>query len=295
MEKGQMRVEANISMGKDGVLGTKVEIKNLNSFNAMERAVRYEIERQTALLQSGGIVEQQTLGWDEKKQATFPQRSKEGSADYRYFPDPDLPSLRLSELEGFDAESLRASLPELPGQRRERYQASGIKSEDAELYVRDVRFGDFMDRVSQGLAQEAIVLASNYLSNDVVKMVRDIESRDSIPLKEMPFSVESYRTLIALIADKKLSSKAAKEVLAALPTGIDPDAFAREHGLLQERDPKATEAAVTKVIAENASVVEDYRAGKGAALEFLLGRAMKELRGAADPLEIREALKKQLG
>jgi aspartyl-tRNA(Asn)/glutamyl-tRNA(Gln) amidotransferase subunit B len=295
MEKGQMRVEANVSMGTEGKLGTKVEIKNLNSFNAMERAVRYEIERQRTLLEKGEAVVQQTLGWDEKKQATFPQRSKEGSADYRYFPDPDLPSLKLSELEGFDKESLRKTLPELPSERRARYIAAGIKTEDAELYVRDTRFGDFFDGVSAGLALEAARIASNYLANDVVKIVRDIETRDSVLLDAMPFSADSYRSLVAMIASKKISSKAAKEILTAVSAGEEPEAYAAEHGLLQQSDPALIETAIAGVLAANEAVVADYRAGKAAALEFLLGRAMKDLRGAADPTEVREMLKRKLG
>jgi aspartyl-tRNA(Asn)/glutamyl-tRNA(Gln) amidotransferase subunit B len=295
MEKGQMRVEANISVGKEGKLGTKVEVKNLNSFNAMERAVRYEIERQTALLERGEAVIQQTLGWDEKKQATFAQRSKEGSADYRYFPDPDLPSLTLSELEGFNTESIRQTLPELPSERRVRYLANGVKAEDAELFVRDIRFGDFFDAVSAGLAPEAARIASNYLANDVVKMVRDIETRDSALLTTLPFSTNSYGALIAMIAAKKISSKAAKEILNAMAAGEEPEAYAAKHGLLQQKDPALIESAIASVLAANEPVVADYRAGKAAALEFLLGRAMKELRGAADPTEVRKALKRKLG
>jgi aspartyl-tRNA(Asn)/glutamyl-tRNA(Gln) amidotransferase subunit B len=295
MEKGQMRVEANVSVGPEGKLGTKVEIKNLNSFNAMERAVRYEIERQTALLEKGETVAQQTLGWDEKRQATFAQRSKEGSADYRYFPDPDLPSLKLSELEGYDAESLRSELPELPSQRRERYLKAGVQAEDAELYVRDVRFGDFFDAVSEGLSPEAARIASNYLANDVVKLIRDIETRDSVLLDKMPFSSDAYRALIGMVAAKKVSSKAAKELLLAAAKGEDPEAYASAHGLLQQKDPQAIERAISGVLSEHETVAADYRAGKAAALEFLLGRAMKELRGAADPMQVREALKKKLG
>src|SRR3989344_5067201 len=129
MEKGQMRVEANISIAPAGERGTKVEIKNLNSFRAMERAVEYEIKRQTAALEKGEPVVQETRGWDEGKQATFPQRIKEGSADYRYFPDPDLPSLKLSELPELSTASLSATMPELPWARRARYLGLGIKSE----------------------------------------------------------------------------------------------------------------------------------------------------------------------
>jgi aspartyl-tRNA(Asn)/glutamyl-tRNA(Gln) amidotransferase subunit B len=295
MEKGQMRVEANVSVGTEGQLGTKVEIKNLNSFNAMERAVRYEIDRQVALLERGGAVLQETLGWDEKKQATFAQRTKEGSADYRYFPDPDLPSLRLSELDGFDAPSLRRELPELPSERRARYVALGIKEADAELYVRDVRFGAFLDLVSKDMGTEVVSIASNYLANDVVKIVRDIELRDSVLLDKIPLNPEYYRTLISMIASNRVSSKAAKEILLAIAKGEEPETYAKEHSLEKSNDPAALRAAVMAVISQNEGVAADYRSGKQAALEFLLGKVMKELRGSADPQSAREMLKECLG
>src|SRR3990167_7330169 len=171
MEKGEMRVEANISISKDDTLGTKVEIKNLNSFRAMDRAVAYEIKRQEKLLEGGGTVVQQTLGWDEGKQATFPQRIKEGSADYRYFPDPDLPSLLLSEIAEFGKEKLVSEIPEMPSQRRQRYLSLGIKSEDAGLYVRERKLGAFFDEVTALLGSgdsKGILLASNYIANDLV-------------------------------------------------------------------------------------------------------------------------------
>lgn len=300
MEKGEMRVEANVSVAKktygDGQkLGTKVEIKNLNSFNAMERAIRYEIERQSALLEQGGEVRQETLGWDERKQATFAQRTKEGSADYRYFPDPDLPSLRLSEIAGFDEKSLRASLPELPAVRRARYQRMGVKPDDAALFVRDERYGRLFDDVITGLPAEWIVLASNYLANDIVKLVRDIEDRESKTLDEMPISAEYFRELLALVADKKVSSRGAKDILALVAAGKgSPGNIASEQGLVRVESGEALENVVDEVIAANPLVAGDVRAGKAPALEFLLGQCMKVLRGAADPVALRALLTERL-
>ncbi len=213
MEKGEMRVEANISVGKDGVRGTKVEVKNLNSFNAMERAVRYELKRQEELLERGEAVAQETRGWDENKQATFAQRTKEGSADYRYFPDPDLPSLRLSELKGFDADSLRATQPELPSERRNRYQAAGVKADDAELYVRETVFGDFFDAVSEGMTQATVLLASNYIANDLVNLRRDTKNRDTDSQPVIPISVQNFSEIIAMLEAKEISSRSAKDLL----------------------------------------------------------------------------------
>src|SRR3989344_2084046 len=198
MEKGQMRVEANVSVGRAQstgtraqILGTKVEIKNLNSFRAMERAIEYEIRRQTEFLERGENVVQETRGWDEGKQSTFPQRIKEGSADYRYFPDPDLPSLMLSEIPEYQGDALMASMPELPWQRRARYLGLGIKSEDAQLYVQESALGSFFEEVIAlpGGDKARILLASNYIANDLVAIIsssakatkdkRDIEKRDT--------------------------------------------------------------------------------------------------------------------
>lgn len=295
MEKGEMRVEANVSLGKDGKRGTKVEIKNLNSFNAMERAVRYELKRQEELLASGGQVLQETRGWDETKQQTFAQRTKEGSADYRYFPDPDLPSLRLSEIPSLAHETLRATLPELPQERRERYKALGVKPEDADMYVRDLRLAEIMDEMAKDLQPDLLVLASNYIANDLVKIIRDIETRDSKTLEKSPISAAYLKKLVALVGSKKISSRSAKDILLRSVTeGKDPEQIAQEENLMQTSDTSQLETVVQGVLDANPSVVADYKAGKGAALEFLLGQCMKQLRGAADPATLRALLSEKL-
>lgn len=291
MEKGEMRVEANVSVGRDGVRGTKVEIKNLNSFRAMERAVAYELKRQEAMLENGESVLQETRGWDESKQATFPQRIKEGSADYRYFPDPDLPSLRLSEIPGYGAEDLKAGMPELPEEKRVRYAALGIKQDDAELYIRDFRLGAFFDTASAGLPRESVLIASNYIANDLVKILRDVDTRDTETSHEISLKPEEFKKLVDLIASKKVSSRAAKDILAlCVAEGGDPESIAREKGLLQSTDTGAIGEVVERIIADNPSVVADYKAGKSSALEYLLGQSMKALRGAADPAVLRSLL-----
>lgn len=296
MEKGELRVEANVSVAKPGERSSVyVEIKNLNSFNAMERAVRHEIKRQVALLESGGEVAKQTLGWDENKQATFPQRTKEGSADYRYFPDPDLPSLRLSEMPGMSESDLRAALPELPWERRERYEQAGVKPEDADSFVKDARIGMFFEEVIAGMSGEHVIIAANYIANDLVKILRDIETRDSISSAAVPISASEFRELVRLIAGGSLSSRAAKDILSIMVAeGGAPEDIARKHDLLKKTDTGALEAAVAKVIDANESVANDYRTGKIAALEYLLGQCMKELRGAGDPVALRELIKQKL-
>jgi len=298
MEKGEMRVEANVSVAKKGERSAAyVEIKNLNSFRTMERAVAYEIERQKKLLESGGTLRKETLGWDENKQQTFAQRTKEGSADYRYFPDPDLPSLRLSELPEYAIETLKMGLPELPAHRRARYAAMGVKSEDAELYVRESSLGSFFDSVQALIGNDAekIRLASNYIANDLVKLIRDIEDRDTEIRAEIGISAHNFNTIINMLAEKKISSRSGKDLLAAsLGTNADPEVMAKEQGLFQDSDAGKLAGIIDEVIAANAAVAADYRAGKEAALEFLVGQGMKKLRGAADPSALRESFKQKL-
>ncbi len=305
MEKGEMRVEANISISKDGTLGTKVEVKNLNSFRTMEKAVEYEIKRQEQVLESGGTVLQETRGWDEAKQATFSQRVKEGSADYRYFPDPDLPSLMLSEIPAYDATVLAQGLPELPAARRARYTALGISTEDTEAYIRDRALGAFFDVVSDGYDAESAKLASNYIANDLVKILKDSKNEDLMnrdtgiretELQDIsPISAEYFRKLMDLVKAKKVSSRAAKDLLAMVVSeGKDPEVLAEQHDLIQKTDAGALEGTVQAVIDQNPTVVADFKAGKAAALEFLLGQCMKQLRGAGDPQVLRDLLQQKM-
>ncbi|MCE9541110.1 Asp-tRNA(Asn)/Glu-tRNA(Gln) amidotransferase subunit GatB [Candidatus Kaiserbacteria bacterium] len=299
MEKGEMRVEANVSVRRadspTGELGTKVEIKNLNSFRAMERAVEYELKRQEELLERGESVVQETRGWDEGKQVTFPQRVKEGSADYRYFPDPDLPSLKLSEIDAYAASNLRQDMPELPWERRSRYLSLGINVEDAEAYIRDTVLGDFFDAVSEGTDAESARLASNYISNDLVNLIRDTDARDTETKAEMPVSVDNFKKIMDMIRAKKISSRAAKDLLAMTAAdGSDPEALASAHDLIQKDDIKQLEDVVETVLEQNPGVVSDFKAGKAAALEFLLGQCMKALRGAGDPNVLRQLLQSKM-
>lgn len=307
MEKGEMRVEANVSVAPEGERSVAyVEIKNLNSFRTMEKAVEYEIERQIALLESGGAIRKETRGWDEAKQATFSQRLKEGSADYRYFPDPDLPSLKLSEIPSFSNEALTREMPELPSARRARYRGMGVSAEDAESYVRNPALGSFFDNASEGYDAAAVKLASNYIANDLVQIMRkravgSEDSRDSaFPetkiLEIVPISPEAFRKIMDMLRDKKLSSRAAKDLLAMIvESGGEPQSLAEQHGLIQESDAAALASTVEAVIEAHPIVAADFRAGKAAALEFLLGQCMKALRGSGDPARLRSLLIEKLG
>lgn len=298
MEKGEMRVEANVSVAPKGKLGTKVEIKNLNSFRAMERAVEYEIKRQSALLKKGEPVIQETRGWDEGKQATFPQRIKEGSADYRYFPDPDLPSLKLSEVPGLDAETLKRQMPELPQERRERYLSLGLKAEDADSFVKDERFGRFFEAVMKEFAGEVghIKTAANYIANDLVAHIRDIEERGTEIIAEIPISARNFKQIVTLTTGGKLSSRAAKDLLAECITdpSKDPLKLAEEKGLLRDVSSAELESIVAALLAAHSGVVADYKAGKAEALQFLVGQAMKATKGAGNPSLLRELILKKL-
>ena len=320
MEKGQMRVEANVSVAKvveetplrsggeeSPRLGTKVEIKNLNSFRAMERAVEYEIRRQTELLERGEDVTQETRGWDEGKQATFPQRVKEGSADYRYFPDPDLPSLKLSEIPEYQGDALMASMPELPWQRRARYLGLGIKSEDAQLYVQESALGSFFEEVIAlpGGDKARILLASNYIANDLVAIIsssakatkdkRDIEKRDTGYQSKITISAQDFKKIIDMVADKRISSRTAKDLLVeTAKSGRNPEEVAEIGNLYQVSAGGDFEAVVMDVISKNPTVVTDFKSGKQAALEYLVGQCMKALKGAGDPMSLRELLKQKM-
>lgn len=289
MEKGEMRVEANISVSRDAKLGTKVEVKNLNSFKAVERAIEFETKRHIALLEKGERVIQETRGWDENKQHTFSQRLKEESHDYRYFPDPDLPKLRLSQLSEFAPETIAASLPELPWEKRERLIKTGVKAEDAVVLIADSTFGEFFD--SEILAatkdREAVRVAANYLLSDV----RGADSEHA--LKNLRGGV--FMELIALIVKGELSSRGAKDVLVVLiQEGGDARRIAEERGLLQVHDIEALRAYARQAIENNPSVALDLKNGKESALQFLIGQGMKLSKGSANPQELSTLIQEEI-
>ncbi len=287
LEKGEMRIEANISVSPDDSLGTKVEVKNLNSFRSVERAIAYEVGRQTGLIERGEKVLQETRGWNEGKQETFHQRFKEGSADYRYFPEPDLPKLYLSHIPEFSQGALRASLPELPWQRRSRYtEAYGMKAPDAQYLSATPERAAFFDRVAEALTntKERVVLAVNYIVSDLAGLFakREREAFDTLdPLM--------FAKLIELIAEQKLSSRGAKDTLFVMvDEGGDPEEIAVDRGFIQNSDPEALRAIIQAVLADETVAVEEYKAGKITALQYLIGKAMKGSKGSGNP----EALEK---
>jgi aspartyl-tRNA(Asn)/glutamyl-tRNA(Gln) amidotransferase subunit B len=288
MEKGQMRVEANISVSKDAALGTKVEVKNLNSFKAVERAIEYEIARQIELLESGGKVVQETRGWDENKAETFSQRLKEESHDYRYFPDPDIPKFRLSRIAEFSLENLFKSMPELPWQRRARYLGLGLKDEDANTLVDNPNYAAFFDTEIASADPDTLKLAANYLMTDVRGGNGGAEELERL-------SKGAFLSLISLVRGGKLSSRGAKEVLAVLmKDGGDPEGIATAQGLMQMQDMDAIARLADEIISENQAVAEQVRSGKGEAMKFLLGQGMKKSKGSANPAELERILREKL-
>jgi aspartyl-tRNA(Asn)/glutamyl-tRNA(Gln) amidotransferase subunit B len=292
LEKGEMRIEVNISISKDDSFGTKVEVKNLNSFRSVERAIAFEIDRQTVLLDAGEVVRQETRGWDENTQKTFSQRAKEGSADYRYFPEPDIPKMSLSETPDLSADAIAASLPELPWGRRERYAKLGLKGESIASLTNVPERSAFFDQLLSHLDSdpELIAIAANYLLTDVggwyAKNAK--EEYEGLDAKE-------FASLTKLISSGDLSSRGAKDTLALLlAEGGQAEEIARREGLMQISDESQLSEAVQKVLAEHQSVADEFKAGKESSLQFLLGMAIKETRGAGNPQTLRKLLLESL-
>lgn len=292
MEKGEMRVELNISISPSKEkFGTKVEVKNINSFRAVERAAKYEIARMTDLYESGreNEIVQETRGWDETKQSTFSQRSKENSEDYRYFPDPDLPKMYLHEM--FDLNKIKESLPELPEQKRVRFANDfGIKAEDIEVYINDKILADYFEGVVSKIGEnkESYKTVSNLITSDFIGLKKGNEE------VKLP-SLENFAELASLFTEGKISSRAAKDILGMIVLNDEsPVSIAEKNGMFQSNDTGPIEEIAKKLIEENRSVVEDYKNGKENALMFFVGRIMKESKGSANPSIVKEVLIKLL-
>lgn len=291
MEKGQMRVEANISLD----MGTKVEIKNLNSFKAVERAIDYEIKRQQELLESNEKVIHETRGWNEKKQKTFSQRTKETSDDYRYFPEPDLPPLETSKK---DIEKIKAEIPELPQARRVRFKKEYKISDDSiETLTVYKNLGDFFEATVSELKawleagkintdiDKLIKLSANYIITEFPKLIKD----------EIKITSENFAELIYLIFTGEISSSGAQDVLKEMfRTGGDPSQIIEKKNLKQVSSKEELESIAIKVIKNNPQPVKDYKKGKDTAIQFLIGQVMRETKGSANPKIAGEILKKKL-
>lgn len=292
MEKGEMRVEANVSVSpdKDKMWTQYVEVKNLNSFKSVERAIKYEAARMTALWEEGKENEiiKETRGFDESKQKTFSQRSKENSEDYRYFPDPDLPKLKLHE--AFDLEKMKVELPELPVAKRARYKNDfGIKDEDIEVYINDTKLSVWFEDVAKILKDASVIkIASNYITSDYIGL-KKTNSEVKLP------SAENFAELISLVGGDKLSSRSAKDILAMIVLSDEsPLKIATEKNLIQSNDEGALREIVQKIINENPEPVASYKSGKENAIMSLVGKIIKETKGSANPQIVIKLLKEML-
>jgi aspartyl-tRNA(Asn)/glutamyl-tRNA(Gln) amidotransferase subunit B len=278
LEEGSIRFDANVSVRPMGesTLGTKVEIKNMNSFRSLERAVDFEIERQIGLLESGGEVIQETRHWDEEAGVTHSMRTKEGSSDYRYFTEPDLVPMHMDREW---VERVRATLPELPAERRARYVEIGLDSDQAGILsdsvpaLRDI----FEAAIAAGAPPRP---AANWLIGEVTGWLRRVDPDPVV----VPLTGPQLAELVAMVEEGIVSSSAAKEVLEGVLAGEgDPREVAVTRDLIQISDSSALEAAVDEVIAANPDALASYRAGETKVLGFLVGQVMKATQGRADP------------
>jgi len=292
MEKGEMRLEANISIQRSDLnsqglpLGIKVEVKNLNSFRAAERAIEYEIKRQAEILEEGEKVIQETRGWDEKNQVTFSQRSKEDSHDYRYFPDPDLPKLKLSEIEDFKEETLRNEIKETPKDKRARMKKDyDIKESDINFYISNVELGDLFEEAASNLDKKDFQLLSNYVVSDIASLATDASK----------IKGEQIAEVIKMIVSGDLSSRGAKDTIQVLvKEGGDPREIAKKAGFIQQNNKEELMLVVQNIITQNSEIVEAYKGGKLSAIQFLVGQGMKATKGSANPETLKELILKAI-
>ena len=304
MEKGHMRCEVNLSLhqvGEEKLSGTKVEVKNINSFKFVEKAIAYEIERQAELLEKGEKVVQETRGWDANRNATVSQRKKESAHDYRYFPEPDIPPFKFTAK---DVETLRHKLPELPDQKVKRFKEEYGLADDAILVLTtDPELAAYFEKVVSEIEEKiagkefalsrekALALSANYMVGELRKHLMT-NGEEVADLKITP---ENYAELIALVGTGKISSSGAQTVLQEMyQTGGDPSQIIEAKNLLQMSDAGELEKIVAEVLAKNEKSVMDYKAGKENALKFLIGQVMSATRGKANPQVAEELLRKKL-
>ena len=296
MEEGSLRCDANISVRQRGEqkLGVKTEIKNMNSFRSVERALAYEAQRQIDLLRAGQTISQETRGWVETKGITVPQRSKEQAHDYRYFPEPDLPPLLIDPAW---VEELRALLPELPDARRARYMRDyGLSAQDANVLTEDKALGDYFEQVVAASPttdpNARAKAASNLVLNDVARLLK----AHAIAVQDNPLTPDAAANLLDLLDANRITGKQAKEIgEEAFMTGKMPESIVKEKGIQPPiSDEGQLERIIEEVISNNPKAANDYRAGKVNALQALIGQVMKQTRGQAKADSVRNLLMKKL-
>ena len=293
MEEGSFRCDANVSVRPRGTeaLGTKAEVKNMNSFRAVEKAIEHEIERQIDLLRHGERVVQETRLWDPDREETRSMRSKESAHDYRYFPDPDLLPLEVSREW---VETVRAAMPELPDARRARFVAEhGLPPYDAEVLTARKDIADYFETAVRVHANPKAL--SNWVMGDVLRIVRERKLDEALVIRDWPVSPAHLAAMVQLIDDDTISGKIAKTVFEQMvATGLAPDAIVADQGLSQVSDSGAIDAAIAAVLDANADKVAEYRAGKDKLFGFFVGQVMKATQGKANPGKVNELLKQRL-
>lgn len=290
MEEGAFRCDANVSQRTlDGsVIGPKVEIKNMNSFRSVERALAFEVERQRKALRDGEALVQETRGWVEDQGITVSQRTKEFAHDYRYFPEPDLPPLVLDRAE---VDGIQSRMAELPTARRDRFiEQYGLNEREAELLTVEREVADFFEVTVDGDSDRARE-ASNWITGEIFALMRD----SGLELEDVKISPEQIRELIELVGEDTINNRTAKEVLVAVhETGKSPREIVEERGLAQVSDEAQLLAVVRSVVDEHPDAVTDYQNGKKAAIGFLIGQVMRQMRGTANPGVARSLLEQTL-
>ena len=278
MQEGSLRADVNVSVMKKGSkeFGTRTEMKNMSSFRSIVRAIEYEAQRQVDILESGGKIVQETLRWDDISGKTFSMRDKEDAQDYRYFPDPDLVAIKLSEKY---IENIKNSLPEMPESRRKRYlEEYNLSEKDAGIITSSKYLSDLFEKASEICGNYKAV--NNWIISDISRILNEKEMEPN----EIPFSAENLAELVTIIDKGIISSSIGKKVLVELfENPRDPVQIIDEKGWLQISDEGAIKAVVQKVIESNPQSVADYKAGKERAIGFLVGQAMKETKGKANP------------
>ncbi len=290
MQEGSFRCDANVSVRRQGEakLGTRCEIKNLNSFRFLQHAIEFEVRRQTELIEDGGTVAQETRLYDPDRGETRSMRSKEDAQDYRYFPDPDLPPLAIDEAW---IERIRAEMPELPEAKSTRYvDQDGLVPETAKQLVSSRAMADYYEHTVQ--AGVDTKLAANWIVGELSATLHKSE----LDIEQAPVGPEQYGALLKRVADGTISGKIAKEVFDAMWAGEgDADAIIAARGLKQISDAGAIEKIVAEVLAANTAIVAEYKAGKDKAFQSLVGKAMAASRGKANPAQVNAVLRKLLG
>ena len=293
MEEGSFRCDANVSLREAGdeELGVKVEIKNLNSFKAVEKALEYEIRRQGQALSEGGAVVQETRLWDPDAEVTRSMRSKEHAHDYRYFPDPDLLPLEIDE-EWVD--EIRATLPELARERQNRFvEEYGLPAYDADILTQRRDVAEYFEAAVKAHANPKAI--ANWLMGDLFRVLKERKLDAALRIESWPVAAADLARMVRLVDEGTISGKLAKTVFnEMMETGKGPDAIVKEKGLEQVSDTGALDAAVDEVLAACAAQVEEYRAGKENVFGFLVGQVMKATRGKANPQMVNEILRGKL-